>query len=81
MFKIKKDTFRKKYEITRNGIPVFTCEVQEFVDLANAITQYVVGKDYVISNPNQTEKAKGFGKYHFIKGFLLAFINDLKKKK
>lgn len=80
MFKIKKDTFRGQYEIMQDGLPVFTCPVDQFVDLSNAVVKYVVGKDYIISSPGRQETARGYGKYHFIKGFLLALWHDLKKK-
>lgn len=80
MFKIKKDTFRKEYEILQDGVPVFSCPVNQFAELATAITQYVVGHDYVISAPDRLSKAKGYGKYHYFKGFLLAGWHDLKKK-
>lgn len=80
MFKIKKDKHRKQYEILHEGIPVFTCPVNQFVDLANAVTKYVVGHDFVISSPDRQATANGYGKYHFIKGFLLAGWHDVKKK-
>lgn len=80
MFKIKKDKYRKQYEILRDGIPVFSCSVNQFVDLATAMTQYVVGHDFIISSPERTATAKGYGKYHFFKGMILAGWHDLKKK-
>lgn len=80
MFKVKKDTYRKQYEIQRDGQTVFICQVNQLTDLTNSLVQYVVGKDYIISSPNTEARAKGYGKYHYIKGFLLAGWNDLKKK-
>jgi hypothetical protein len=80
MIKIKKDKFRKCYEIIQDGVPVFSCPVNQFVELANAVVKYVVGKDYIISSPDRQAKAKGYGKYHYFKGFLLAGWHDLKKK-
>ena len=80
MFKIKKDTFRKEYEILQDGVPAFSCSAERFVDLANAVVKYVVGHDFVISSPERTATAKGYGKYHYFKGFLLAGWHDLKKK-
>jgi hypothetical protein len=79
VFKIKKDRFRKQYEIIRYGVPVFTCKVEEFTELANTIVKYVVGKDFIISSPDRESTASGYGKYHFVKGFLLASWHDLKK--
>lgn len=80
MFKIKKDKFRKRYEILQNNVTVFTCPVNQFADLADTIVKYVVGKGFTISAPDQQATASGYGKYHYIKGFLLAFLHDLKKK-
>lgn len=80
MFKVKKDTYRKQYEIVRDGQIVFTCPVHQLTDLTNSLVQYVVGKDYIISAPNVEARAKGYGKYHYFKGMLLAAWHDLKKK-
>lgn len=80
MYKIKKDTFRKRYEILQEGTPILSVPINQFVELANTITQYVVGKDYIISAPNIEARAKGYGKYHYFKGILLAGWHDIKKK-
>lgn len=80
MFKIKKDKFRKRYEILQDGVPVFTCPVNQFAELADSVVKYVVGKDFTISAPDRQATASGYGKYHYIKGFVLAFWHDLKKK-
>jgi len=79
MFKIKKDKYRQRFEILQDGIPDFTCQVSQFIDLSNAIVKYVVGKDYIISSPDRQATANGYGKYHFMKGFLLAMWQDIKK--
>jgi len=80
MFKIKKDKFRKQYEIIRHKVPALTLNETDFIELANKITEFVVGKGFKISSPNQESKAKGYGKYHYVKGFILAVWHDLKKK-
>lgn len=80
MYKIKHDKHRKQYEVILDGVPVFSCSAERFVDLANAMVKYVVGNDYIISSPDRQEKANGYGKYHYFKGFVLAFIHDITKK-
>jgi len=80
MFQIKNDKHKKLYEIIRYKVPVITLTEEEFVALANKITEYIVGKGFIISRPNQEAKAKGYGKYHYIKGFILAVWHDIKKK-
>lgn len=80
MFKIKKDTYRKQYEILKDGVTVFTCPVNQLADLTNTLVQYVVGHEYVISAPDRQAKANGYGKYHYFKGMLLALWHDVKKK-
>ena len=78
MYKIKKN--RKGYTVEYDGLLVFTCTAEQLGELSNTLVRYVVGKGYVISAPDQQAKARGFGKYHYIKGFLLAVWHDFKKK-
>ena len=79
-YRIKKDKFTGDISILDGFVPICTVSASSFVAIANAIVKYVVGKGYIISAPETEEKAKGFGKYHFIKGFVLAVIHDIKKK-
>lgn len=81
MFKIKYRKKLKQYDILKNGIVILSVSEQEIVNLANEIVHYIVDKDFIISSPNKTAKAKGFGKYHFIKGFIIALWNDIRKGK
>lgn len=55
-----------------------TLPKETYLELAQAVVDHAVGT-YTISDPKREAKAHGFGKYHYIKGFLIATYQDIKK--
>lgn len=76
-FRIKKE--KKEYTLLRVGHPVMCVSADELVSLSNVVIEYVVGHDFIVLSSKKEAVARGFGRYHYGKGFLLAWWRDLKK--
>lgn len=77
-FKVRSDKYTGDVSIMYGRNVFGTMPKEQYIELAQAVVDHSVG-EFKISDPNREAKAKGFGKYHFVKGFLLAWWQDVKK--